>query len=53
MRASFVTDGVLQSITASNVEWNADLKRAIGKYSGITASNIQIASLFLDNVQIF
>ena len=53
MRATFVVDGVLQSITASNVEWNADLKRAIGRYSGITATNIQIVSLFLQNVQIF
>lgn len=53
MRATFVVDGVLQSITASNVEWNADLKRAIGRYSGITATDIQIVSLFLQNVQIF
>lgn len=53
VRASFVVDGVLQSITASNVEWNADLKRAIADYHGITATDMQIASLFLQNVQIF
>lgn len=52
MRATFVIDGVLQSITASNVSWNADLKRVIGTYSGITATDIQIVSLFLQNVQI-
>ena len=52
MRATFVIDGVLQSITASNVEWNEDLKRVSGRYSGITASNIQIVSLFLSNVQV-
>lgn len=53
MRATFVVDGVLQSITASNVEWKEDLKRAIGRYSGITATDVQIASLFIQNVQIF
>lgn len=52
MRATFVIDGVLQSITASNVEWKSDLKRAIGTYSGITATDIQIVSLFLQNVQV-
>ena len=53
MRASFVIDGVLQSISASNVEWKSDIKRVVGTYSGITATDIQIASLFLQNVQIF
>lgn len=53
LRASFVIDGVLQSITASNVQWDNDLKSAKGVYSGITATDIQIASLFLQNVQIF
>lgn len=52
MRATFVIDGVLQSITASNVEWKDDLKRAIGNYSGITATDVQIVSLFLQNVQV-
>lgn len=53
MRASFMIDGVLQSITASNVQWDNDLKSAKGVYSGITATDIQIVSLFVQNVQIF
>lgn len=53
MRATFVVDGVLQSITASNVHWNEEMKLFTGQYSGITATNIQIASLFIQNVQIF
>lgn len=52
MRATFVIDGVLQSITASNVQWTAEQKRAVGVYSGITATDIQIISLFLQNVQV-
>lgn len=52
MRATFVVDGVLQSITASNVEWTESVKRIIGKYSALTASDIQLVSLFLSNVQI-
>ena len=52
MRATFVIDGVLQSITASNVEWSESTKRVTGKYSGITANDIQIVSIFLQNVQV-
>lgn len=52
MRATFVVDGVLQSITASNVEWLPESKRAKGSYSGITATDIQLVSLFVQNVQI-
>ena len=53
IRASFVIDGAMQSISAANVEWNESTKRLTGRYSAITCSDIQIASLFVQNVQIF